>query len=29
MNRFDLCAFPIPVAGVESFPVRVVAFVEE
>ena len=29
VNRFDLCAFPIPVAGVESFPVRVVAFVEE
>ena len=29
VSRFDVCAFPIPVAGVESFPVRVVAFVEE
>jgi arylformamidase len=26
--RFELCAFPVPVAGVESFPVRVVAAVE-
>ena len=25
--RFELCAFPVPIAGVESFPVRVVAFV--
>lgn len=28
-DHFYLTAFPIPVAGVESFPVRVVAYVEE
>jgi len=27
VNRFRLCAFPYPIKGVESFPVRVVAFV--
>ena len=25
-RRLKVCAFPIPIAGVESFPVRVVAF---
>lgn len=28
-KRFKLCAFPYPIKGVESFPVRVVAFTDE